>query len=241
MASKVSAENAPIAAVPLASNQASIIGVKLDPFNVVFKSQKNVVGTQSKPHTPVSPVLTPGTPIVLSPSSSISSPPSPSPGSIVWDTPVTPLRQISKQGNFGASTPLTPPSTSDNFWKTNESQSRLLSLPGKNRKLFPRESTPGTASDTTSRTLWPTAQVSAQVASKKIFSDESVQSSKIAPLPCLSIADVLYCSTQERQFTTRYSVQPRTFGLLYSTVQSAKEHCINHQASERKKKTTSRD
>jgi hypothetical protein len=195
MFSKVSPEKVPVAAVPLASDQASIIGVKLNPFNVVSKSQKDDVGTQSKSHTPVSPVLTPGTPIVLSPSSSISSPPSPSPGSTVWDTPVTPLRQISKQGNFGLSTPLTPPSTSDNFWKTNDLQSRPLSLTGKNRKLFTRELTPGTASDTTSRTLWPTAQVSSQVVSKKIFSDESMQSSKIDPIHCLNIADVSYRST----------------------------------------------
>jgi hypothetical protein len=208
MFSKVSAEKTPVAAVPPASDQASIFGVKLNPFNVVSESQKNDVGTQSKPHAPVSPVLTPGTPIVLSPSSSISSPPSPSPGSIVWDTPVTPLRQISKQGNLGLSTPLTPPSTFDNFWKTDELYSRPLTLTGKNRKLFTREPTPGTASDTTSRTLWPTAQASDRVVSKKIFSDESVQSSKIDQIHCPSIANVLYCSTQERQFTTRYSVQP---------------------------------
>jgi hypothetical protein len=208
MASKVSPEKVPFAAVPLASDQASIIGVKLNPFNVVSKSQKNDVVTQSKSHTPVSPVLTPGTPIVVSPSSSISSPPSPFPGSIIWDTPVTPLRQISKQGNFGLSTPLTPPSTSENLWKTDELQSRPLSLTGKNRKLFTLGLTRDTESDTTSRTLWPTTQASDRVVSKKIFSDESVQSSKIDPIHCLNIADVCYRSTQERHFSTRYSVQP---------------------------------
>jgi hypothetical protein len=195
MASKVSPEKVPFAAVPLASGQASIIGVKLNPFNVVSKSQKNDVVTQSKSHTPVSPVLTPGTPIVVSPSSSISSSPSPFPGSIIWDTPVTPLRQISKQGNFGLSTPLTPPSTSENLWKTDELQSRPLSLTGKNRKLFTLGLTRDTESDTTSRTLWPTTQTSDRVVSKKIFSDESVQSSKIDPIHCLNIADVCYRST----------------------------------------------
>jgi hypothetical protein len=208
MASNVSTEDVPVTAVPLALGQSSNIGLKLNYFDVGSKSQKDNVGTQPKSHIPVSPVLTPGTPIVLSPASSISSPPSPSPGSIVWDTPVTPLRQISKQGNFGPSTPLTPPSTSNNFWKTNQLQSRPISLTRKSREIITREPTPDNASDTTSRTLWPTTQVSDRVVSKKIFSDESMQSSKIDPMHFFTIADVLYCSTQERQFNTRYSVQP---------------------------------
>jgi hypothetical protein len=208
MASKFSAEEVPVGTVPLALDQALDMGTKRNSFNFGSKCQKDDIRTQPKSYIPVSPVLTPGTPIVLSPSSSISSPPSPSPGSIIWDTSVTPVRQTSEHGNLSPSTPLTPPSTSDNFWKTNELQSRPLSLTGKNHKLFTREPTPGTAPDTTSRTLWPTAQVSSQVVSKKIFSDESMQSSKIGPIHCLNIADVCYRSTQERHFNTRYSVQP---------------------------------
>ena len=208
MASEISAKEVPVAAGPLALDQALDMGPKLNGFIVGSKPQKDDFRTQPKSHTSISPMLTPGTPILLSPSSSISSPSSPSPGSIVWDTPVTPLRQISKPDNFGPSTPLTPPSTSDNFWKTNELQSRPPYLTGKIRTIFTREPTPDTASDTTSRTLWPTAQVSNRVVSKKIFSDESLQSSKIDPIYCPGIADVFYCSTQERQFNTRYSVQP---------------------------------
>jgi hypothetical protein len=207
MISKVFAERASAAAVPFVSDQASDIEVKLNHFSVGSKSQKDDDETQSKSHIPVSPVLTPGTPILLSPSSLISSPPSPSTGSIVWDTPITPLRHISKQDKFGTSTPLTPPTTSDNFWKTDELQDRRIYPTGKSRKIFTLESAPDTESDTTSRTLWPPTRVADRVESGNLFSDESLQSSKIEPIHCLSIAKVLYCSTQERHFDTRYSVQ----------------------------------
>ena len=69
------------------------------------------------------------TPFILSPTSSVSTPSTPGTGSVVWDTPETPSRQSSTQGDFNLSTPLTPPVVSDDFEQTCEPQVKPNLLP----------------------------------------------------------------------------------------------------------------
>jgi hypothetical protein len=69
------------------------------------------------------------TPLILSPTSSVSTPSTPGTGCVVWDTPETPLRQSSIQGDFNLSTPLTPPVASDDLGQTCEPQAKPNLLP----------------------------------------------------------------------------------------------------------------
>lgn len=81
------------------------------------KIDNDEVNTLLSPHIQNEQILPPGTPIVLSPASPISSPSSPNRGSTGWDSPQTPLPK-SDQVDFDLSTPLTPIDTSRRTSKT---------------------------------------------------------------------------------------------------------------------------
>jgi hypothetical protein len=171
-----------VAAIPIELDQAFDTGFKLDDFDVVSNWQNDNVDMQPKPSTSIPPGPIPATPIVLSPSSSISTPPSPSPGSIVWDSPVTPQRHIGDPDQFKSSTPLTPPTTSDDFWQTRKQQTKPIFSTVINRRSSVQELTPDTHSDKEDTSLGVSTPVSDRAVSRKLFSNDVCETRKAHPI-----------------------------------------------------------
>ena len=114
MVSQIPLESAQDAAIHLEMSQAFNTGFTLKDFDRETHILDKDMEKQSLSNIPVLLEYDPSTPLVLSPTSSVSIPSSPNIGSF-WDTPETPACQSSSQGDYSPLTPLTPPVTSDDL------------------------------------------------------------------------------------------------------------------------------